>query len=553
MTQGSHSHDPPGGAGLAALESSNAHPNSPPAQSPAALGNASAGQALANDMPVTAGERPEAADMPEDMEMLVQEEQALGEKEMLQEQTAELQSAFQGFLAERGVTVEQAAQRGIRLVSKEEMAHQEQQQEMATALAHEQSARGEVQAATEQLQEAEAVVVQCKKTKGEKEQKWALSKKRVAEAIARADANGVPTASEQAREMMAAEKAAMQAAEIERLRKGQLTWGRQQGSKMPYALAARLGSGQQRKPAWPAARQGPPPKQKEQPAPPPLAGEVLAAQKRTPLPKWVEDSQQMCAALTVTGLAGKGASRTQLKSALRMVISYQLWINLVLRNENTVQIIVRRENWGYVVEALKKKGLTPLPALQPWEVIPKGPTDYEQARTESREHWDMPYLTENTGGTGALTRWILANIPAGEEAESTPRVIRTPAAWLEEGQIDEAGEEPGFSTQQLGRRQRGENLSEQQVAEAIAAEVNSFAVLQELEGNRMDEDEKGRGAKRGRINNLESTSAGEQGNLEGRETQENSDLARLSATAQGEPADHCPSPTGAGQLLGSHC
>ncbi|KAJ2202064.1 hypothetical protein EV180_007652, partial [Coemansia sp. RSA 518] len=161
----------------------------------------------------------------------------------------------------------------------------------------------------------------------------------------------------------------------------------------------------------------------------------------------------------------------------------------------------------------------------------------------------MPYLTENTGGTGALTRWILANIPAGEEAESTPRVIRTPAAWLEEGQIDEAGEEPGFSTQQLGRRQRGENLSEQQVAEAIAAEVNSFAVLQELEGNRMDEDEKGRGAKRGRINNLESTSAGEQGNLEGRETQENSDLARLSATAQGEPADHCPSPTGAGQLL----
>ncbi|KAJ2421311.1 hypothetical protein GGF47_004015, partial [Coemansia sp. RSA 2524] len=90
MTQGSHSHDPPGGAGLAALESSNAHPNSPPAQSPAALGNANAGQALANDMPVTAGERPEAADMPEDMEMLVQEEQALGEKEMLQEQTAEL-------------------------------------------------------------------------------------------------------------------------------------------------------------------------------------------------------------------------------------------------------------------------------------------------------------------------------------------------------------------------------------------------------------------------------------------------------------------------------
>ncbi|KAJ2180674.1 hypothetical protein GGF45_001870, partial [Coemansia sp. RSA 551] len=61
----------------------------------------------------------------------------------------------------------------------------------------------------------------------------------------------------------------------------------------------------------------------------------------------------------------------------------------------------------------------------------------------------------------------------------------------------------------------------------------------------MYEDEKGCGAKQGHINNLESTSAGEQGNYQGRETQENGDLARLSATAQGIPAGHCPGPTGA--------
>ncbi|KAJ1797980.1 hypothetical protein LPJ77_006541, partial [Coemansia sp. RSA 2523] len=184
---------------------------------------------------------------------MVQEVQALGEKEMLQEQTAALQSAFRGFLAERGVTVEQAARLGFHMASKEEMAHQEQQQEMATALAHEQSAQGEVQAATEQLQEAEAIVVQCKKTKGEKEQKWAWSKKRVAEAIARADANSVPTASEQAREMLAAEKAAEQAAEIERLKKGLLRRRQQQGTKVQHVQAASLGSGQQQKQARPAA------------------------------------------------------------------------------------------------------------------------------------------------------------------------------------------------------------------------------------------------------------------------------------------------------------
>ncbi|KAJ2264821.1 hypothetical protein GGH14_006834, partial [Coemansia sp. RSA 370] len=89
-----------------------------------------------------AGERPEAAVMPEDMEMSVQEVLVPGEKEMLQEQTAALQSAFQGFLAEQEVMVELAAQQGIHMVSKEEMAHQEQQQELTTALAHEQSARG---------------------------------------------------------------------------------------------------------------------------------------------------------------------------------------------------------------------------------------------------------------------------------------------------------------------------------------------------------------------------------------------------------------------------
>ncbi|KAJ2164519.1 hypothetical protein IW143_005761, partial [Coemansia sp. RSA 520] len=139
---GSHLYDPPGGSGMAALESSNAHPNSLPTQLPTALGNASAGQVPANDLPVMAGERPEAAVMPEDMEMSVQEVLVPGEKEMLQEQTAALQSAFQGFLAEQEVMVELAAQQGIHMVSKEEMAHQEQQQELTTALAHEQSARG---------------------------------------------------------------------------------------------------------------------------------------------------------------------------------------------------------------------------------------------------------------------------------------------------------------------------------------------------------------------------------------------------------------------------
>ncbi|KAJ2141823.1 hypothetical protein IW136_002139 [Coemansia sp. RSA 678] len=563
MTQGSHLNDPPGGPAGKALESNNAKPNPLPAQLPIALGNASAGQAQANDPIVTAGGSPNAATAGEDMEMMVPEEQVpeeqaldeqvLDEKDTLREQAAELQSVIMQVLAERGVTEEHAARLGVRLASKEELAQQEQQRKVAAALGRVQSQHSKLQTTQVQLREAEAVVAKLKQELGEQNRELILRKKAAAEAMAQAEVDRVPTASEQVREMMAAEKAAEQAAEIERLKKGLHMGGQWQGSKMPYAQAARMGSGQQRKQVWPAARQGLPQKQKEQPAPPPLAGDVQAAQKRTPPPKWAEDSQQSCAALTVTGLAGKGVSRTQLKSVLRMVMSYQLWINLVLRNKDTVQIIVRQENWGYVVEALKKKGLTPLPALKPWEVIPKGPTDYEQARTETREHWDLAYLTENTGASGALARWILANIPVGEDAECTPRVIRTPKVLLEEGQIDEAGEGPGFSTQQLGRRYRSVNPGELPAPMAMAVDDNSFAVLQEWSDDPMDEDEKGRGAKRGRIDTPKSKPAGEQGNLEGEETHENSNLARPSASAQGIPADHCPGPVGAGQLSGSSC
>ncbi|KAJ2432833.1 hypothetical protein IWW46_006537, partial [Coemansia sp. RSA 2440] len=381
-----------------ALVPNNAHLNPLPAQSSAALGNASAGQALANDLSGTAEGSSDATTAWEDTEMAVQEEhalevqvpveQALTVEETLQEQAAEIQSVIMGVLADHGVTEELATQLGFRMVSKEEIAHLEQQRAMTATLEGVQSQHDKLERHLEQIREYELKLAKLKGETGEIRQILAQRKQQAADAIAIEDKTRESTAGEKIREWLAADKVAEQAAEIEQLKKGMHTWGRQQGSKMPYAQAARLGSGQQRKLAGPAARQGPPPKQKEQPAPPPLAGEVQAAQKRTPPPKWVEDSQQMCAALTVTGLAGKGASRTQLKSALRMVISYQLWINLVLRNENTVQIIVRQENWGYVVEALKKKGLTPLPALQPWEVIPKGPTDYEQARTESREHWD---------------------------------------------------------------------------------------------------------------------------------------------------------------------
>ncbi|KAJ2144402.1 hypothetical protein IW136_001357 [Coemansia sp. RSA 678] len=493
------------------------------------------GQAPANDLPVTVRGSSDAATAWEDMEMTVREEQALEvqvpdkqaltAEEMLQEQAAEIQSVIMGVLADCRVSEELATQLGFRMVSKEEIAHLEQQQATAKALEQVQSRHDKLESNLEQIQEKESELAKLRGETGRLRQDLAQSKKQAAEVIATADKTKEFTAGEKLREWLAADKVTEQAAEIERLKKGMCTWGRQQGSKMLYAQAARLGSGQQWKQVWPVARQGPPPKQKEQPAPPPLAGNVQAAQTRTPLPKWVEDSQQTCAALTVTGLAGKGVSRTQLKSMLRIVMSYQLWINLVLQNEDTVQIIVQQENWGYVVEALKKKGLMPLPALKPWEVIPKGPTDYEQARTETREHWDIAYLTENTGAS----------------------------ALLEEGQIDEAGEGPGFSTQQLGCRYCSVNPGELPAPMAMAVDDNSFAVLQEWSDDLMDEDEKGRGAKRGRIDIPKSKSAGEQGNLEGEETHENSNLARPSASAQGIPADHCPGPAGAGQLLGSSC
>ncbi|KAJ2243767.1 hypothetical protein GGH97_003435, partial [Coemansia sp. RSA 475] len=155
--------------------------------------------------------------------------------------------------------------------------------------------------------------------------------------------------------------------------------------------------------------------------------------------------------------------------------------------------------------ALTKKELSPLPALRPWEAIPEGPTDYKQGWTKTQEHWDMVYLTEDIGISG---------------------------------------EGPGFSTKQLGHRQHLDNLSKQLAAATIEVVVNSFAVLQEWADDPMDEDKKGCSAKQGCNNNLESTSAGEQGNNQGIETQENSDLARLSTTAQGIPANHCPGPTG---------
>ncbi|KAJ2555071.1 hypothetical protein IWW35_000931, partial [Coemansia sp. RSA 1878] len=102
MTQGSHSHDPPGGMTMDALVPNNAHLNPLPAQSSAALGNASAGQALANDLSGTVEGSSDATTAWEDTEMAVQEEhalevqvpveQALTVEETLQEQAAEIQS-----------------------------------------------------------------------------------------------------------------------------------------------------------------------------------------------------------------------------------------------------------------------------------------------------------------------------------------------------------------------------------------------------------------------------------------------------------------------------
>ncbi|KAJ2499814.1 hypothetical protein GGH96_003247 [Coemansia sp. RSA 1972] len=84
------------------------------------------------------------------------------------------------------------------------------------------------------------------------------------------------------------------------------------------------------------------------------------------------------------------------------------------------------------------------------------------------------------------------------------------------------------------------------VAMLVPADISVL----ELEDNHMDEDERGRGAKRGCNDDSESTFAGKQRNYQGVETQENSNLARLSATAQGEPVDHCPGPVGAVNING---
>ncbi|KAJ2249670.1 hypothetical protein GGH98_003557, partial [Coemansia sp. RSA 454] len=253
MTQESHSHDPPGRPAMKAAETSNAQPNHLPAQLPIALGNASAGQAQANDLSETAGVTTSAVAALEDTEMMVQEVQALGEKEMLQEQTAALQSAFRGFLAERGVTVEQAARLGFHMASKEEMAHQEQQQAMTATLEGVQSQHDKLERHLEQIREYELKLAKLKGETGEIRQILAQRKQQAAEVIAQADANSVPTASEQARKWLAAEKAAEQAAEIERLKKGLLRRRQQQGTKMQYVQAASLGSGQQQKQARPAA------------------------------------------------------------------------------------------------------------------------------------------------------------------------------------------------------------------------------------------------------------------------------------------------------------
>ncbi|KAJ2501988.1 hypothetical protein GGH96_001514 [Coemansia sp. RSA 1972] len=252
MTQGSHSHDPPGGPAMEALESSNAHLNSPPAQLPIALGNSSAGQAPVIAPPVTAGVRPDAATAGEDMVMTAADEQAPAEKDTLLEQAAELQSVIMGVLAECGVTEEHAARLGFRMVSKEEMDQQEQQRAMAAALEQEQSVRRKMQAATEQIQETETVLAELKKMKGEKEQKLVQSRKKLVMVMAQADANRVPTASEQAREMFAADKTAALDAEIE-WRKKDLLRRRRQGTKMPDMRVAQMESGQRLKPTCPAA------------------------------------------------------------------------------------------------------------------------------------------------------------------------------------------------------------------------------------------------------------------------------------------------------------
>ncbi|KAJ2076561.1 hypothetical protein H4R24_005634 [Coemansia sp. RSA 988] len=220
-----------------------------------------------------------------------------------------------------------------------------------------------------------------------------------------------------------------------------------------------------------------------------------AAEKRTPAPKWVKDSGQQAALLTFTGLAGRGLSQSKLSQAIKEMVHHTCVVKRILQNANTAQLVVRVENWGLVVEALKKQCLVPLPDLQPWECIPHGTQVQKEAYQQTREQWGSQERMANIGITGLVAKWILEGIPSGEQADKIPRKAHTPAALLEEGQIEEQGEEPGFAAQQLGRWQcagTAQATLGKQATEGIA-HPNSFAVLQEEEDTWMEEDKPERG------------------------------------------------------------
>ncbi|KAJ2804073.1 hypothetical protein H4R20_002649 [Coemansia guatemalensis] len=581
MSQGSHQRDPPGGGGGAvapgqdamslpgplgeqAVEAPVQHhapPSSQPPQQSGAPAEPGDRQEEASDLSESESDRMDTGDVSadeEDDESMIDCEE---EVEILDQTAphiaADMVAHMEAVLTTLGDMADLKASvltflRRVMLGGEKEAKRQKAQanldkkwQALETGQAATEAKRRQVAKTRAKLKQDEAELAEANKQE-------VVLRREAVEALTELEKVKEMSNEDKLRQLLSEQKLAAKDMELQAARAAQQkapAWG-----KMSYAQKASMRRAPG--PAWPAPASG---RQKKAPvAKFPLAGDREAANERTPPPKWVEESGEPAALLTFTGLAGCGASNSKLMQVVKESVHFTCMVERIQQNNNTAQLIVRSECWGLAVEALRKKGLMPLPDLLPWDPIPGEQTLATEARAQAREFWSQARW-DTTGMKGRVSKWILRNIPDSESTTEVPRCMRIPASIREEGEIEEAEEEPGFSSPQLGRRQRAAAGAGQMEDLPNITLQNSFAALQDLEEDRMEEDELDHRPKCPRGGEL--TSEVLEGDEEHRRQKtaperaetasgnapcwnematENDNPAILGAAAQSASADHCP-------------
>ncbi|KAJ2778330.1 hypothetical protein H4R18_004661 [Coemansia javaensis] len=141
----------------------------------------------------------------------------------------------------------------------------------------------------------------------------------------------------------------------------------------------------------------------------PTQNEAREANRRVPFPKW-DKGRSDSLLMTVTGLGGAGHTIKRLKIAMSSLLHYSVMLKRVVRTADTGQVLVLRAHWGFVYEAVHRRGWSVLPDIAPWDPVPRENLSPADTRTLVRQTWN-PDDPNDKIEVRRFARWVRDHMP----------------------------------------------------------------------------------------------------------------------------------------------